>query len=91
MYVNGYNFLNNGPIFNCFTPLELSQFPLFISGYFSSILLIRLKESKETAWLYSTIYAFRSKESKDTKMNRGDCDDPNGVKQLNIGSLLRKL
>ena len=65
--VNSYNFLNNGPIFNCFIPLELSQSPLLISGFICSILLIRSKESKETAWLYSTVYAFRSKESKDTK------------------------
>ena len=68
--VNSYNFLNNGPIFNCFIPLELSQPPPFISVFISAILLIRLKESKETAWLYSTVYAFRSKESKDTKDRR---------------------
>ena len=49
--VNSYNFLNNGPIFNCFIPLELSQPHLFISGFIFAILLIRLKESKETAWL----------------------------------------
>ena len=65
--VNSYNFLNNGPIFNWFIPLELSQSHLLISGFICSILLIRSKESKETAWLYSTVYAFRSKESKDTK------------------------
>ena len=67
MHVNGYNFLHNGLIFNCFIPLESSQSPLFISGFIFSILLIRSKESKETAWLYKTVYAFRSKESKDTK------------------------
>ena len=93
MHVNGYNFLNNGLIFNCFIPLELSQSPLFSSACFSSILLIRSKESKETAWLYSTVYAFRSKESKDTKilpeMNRGDWDDSNGIKQLKIRPLWR--
>ena len=94
MHVNGYNFLNNGLIFNCFIPLESSQSPLFSSACFSSILLIRSKESKETAWLYSTVYAFRSKESKDTKilpeMNRGDWDDSNGIKQLKIWPLWRK-
>ena len=67
MHVNGHNFLHNSLIFNCFIPLESSQSPLFISVLISSILLIRSKESKETAWLYSTVYAFRSKESKDTK------------------------
>ena len=29
---NGYNFLSNDMFFNCFTPLESSQSPLFISG-----------------------------------------------------------
>ena len=32
MHVNGYHFLHNGRIFNCFIPLESSQSPLFISG-----------------------------------------------------------
>ena len=76
--IGGHRRGPRGPlaIFNCFIPLESSQSPLFISGCFSSILLIKWKESKETAWLYSTVYAFRLKESKDTKiqpeMNRGD-------------------
>ena len=69
-YINSFKFLNNGPIFKCFTPLESSQSPLFISGCFSSILLIGSKESKETAWFYCTVCAFRSKESKDTKIHK---------------------
>ena len=45
--VNGYNFLNIGLIPNCFTPLELSQSPVFISGFIYSLLLLRLKSWKK--------------------------------------------
>ena len=76
MHVNGYNFLNNGLIFNCFIPLESSQSPLFISG--SVVVSFDSFDLNAYTVLYNQAVSFDSFdlinniEEKQVEMNRGD-------------------
>ena len=74
--VNSYNFLNNSPIFNCFTPLELAQSPLFISGCifvsFDSFNLNAYTVLYNQAVSFDSFHFINNIEEKQPEMNRGD-------------------
>ena len=76
MHVNGYNFLKNGLIFNCFIPLESSQSPLFIFG--SIFVSFDSFDLNAYTVLYNQAVSFDSFDlindiaEKQAELNRGD-------------------